>query len=58
MLNHSLSVFSNRHNLFLHSALVLSRKTPNSVRGINVSQTAKQYYLVETFVKGGSGLFT
>ncbi|KVH94766.1 Natural resistance-associated macrophage protein [Cynara cardunculus var. scolymus] len=25
------------HNLFLHSALVLSRKIPNSVRGINVS---------------------
>ncbi|KAG6388652.1 hypothetical protein SASPL_150084 [Salvia splendens] len=24
------------HNLFLHSALVLSRKIPNSVRGINV----------------------
>ncbi|KAG6784136.1 hypothetical protein POTOM_009821 [Populus tomentosa] len=42
------------HNLFLHSALVLSRKTPNSVRGINVSQTAKQYYLVEAFVKGDS----
>jgi hypothetical protein len=28
-----------RHNLFLHSALVLSRKVPNSVRGINVSHS-------------------
>ncbi|KAJ6709342.1 SOLUTE CARRIER PROTEIN FAMILY 11 MEMBER [Salix koriyanagi] len=43
------------HNLFLHSALVLSRKIPYSVRGINVSQTAKLYYIVETFVEGGSG---
>ena len=29
-------LLTNRHNLFLHSALVLSRKIPNSVHGINV----------------------
>ncbi|GAB2269543.1 Metal transporter Nramp6 [Dionaea muscipula] len=33
------------HNLFLHSALVLSRKIPRSVRGI---QEACRYYLVES----------
>ncbi|EOY16367.1 Nramp transporter isoform 1 [Theobroma cacao] len=33
------------HNLFLHSALVLSRKVPNSVRGINA---ACRYFLIET----------
>ncbi|KAL6962198.1 hypothetical protein U1Q18_037154 [Sarracenia purpurea var. burkii] len=33
------------HNLFLHSALVLSRKIPNSVRGIN---NACRYFLMET----------
>ncbi|KAF3447019.1 hypothetical protein FNV43_RR12199 [Rhamnella rubrinervis] len=33
------------HNLFLHSALVLSRKVPNSVRGIN---DACRYFLVES----------
>ncbi|KAI3672770.1 hypothetical protein L6452_38869 [Arctium lappa] len=33
------------HNLFLHSALVLSRKIPNSVRGIN---DACRYFLVES----------
>ncbi|XP_011027698.1 PREDICTED: metal transporter Nramp5-like [Populus euphratica] len=33
------------HNLFLHSALVLSRKTPNSVRGIN---DACRYFLIES----------
>ncbi|CAK7346938.1 unnamed protein product [Dovyalis caffra] len=33
------------HNLFLHSALVLSRKVPNSVRGIN---DACRYYLLES----------
>ncbi|XP_057975173.1 metal transporter Nramp7.2-like [Malania oleifera] len=33
------------HNLFLHSALVLSRKTPDSVRGIN---DACRYFLVES----------
>ncbi|XP_073260308.1 metal transporter Nramp6.1 [Populus alba] len=33
------------HNLFLHSALVLSRKTPNSVRCIN---DACRYFLIES----------
>ncbi|KAI5589262.1 hypothetical protein BDE02_05G150700 [Populus trichocarpa] len=33
------------HNLFLHSALVLSRKMPNSVRGIN---DACHYFLIES----------
>ncbi|KAK6246254.1 NRAMP family - like 6 [Theobroma cacao] len=33
------------HNLFLHSALVLSRKVPNSVRGINA---ACRYFLIES----------
>ncbi|XP_010063416.2 metal transporter Nramp5 [Eucalyptus grandis] len=33
------------HNLFLHSALVLSRKVPRSVRGIN---DACRYFLIET----------
>ncbi|KAM7514812.1 hypothetical protein LguiA_004395 [Lonicera macranthoides] len=33
------------HNLFLHSALVLSRKIPNSVGGIN---DACRYYLIES----------
>ncbi|GFP89836.1 metal transporter nramp5 [Phtheirospermum japonicum] len=33
------------HNLFLHSALVLSRKIPSSVRGIN---DACRYYLIES----------
>ncbi|XP_061361869.1 metal transporter Nramp7.2-like [Gastrolobium bilobum] len=33
------------HNLFLHSALVLSRKIPNSVRGIN---DACKFYLIES----------
>ncbi|XP_052201385.1 metal transporter Nramp5-like isoform X2 [Diospyros lotus] len=33
------------HNLFLHSALVLSRKPPNSVRGIN---DACRYFLLES----------
>ncbi|KAL3513677.1 hypothetical protein ACH5RR_026394 [Cinchona calisaya] len=32
------------HNLFLHSALVLSRKIPNSVKGIN---EACRYFLIE-----------
>ncbi|KAK4490134.1 hypothetical protein RD792_000791 [Penstemon davidsonii] len=33
------------HNLFLHSALVLSRKIPNSSRGIN---DACRYFLIES----------
>ncbi|KAL3513678.1 hypothetical protein ACH5RR_026395 [Cinchona calisaya] len=33
------------HNLFLHSALVLSRKIPNSVKGIN---NACRYFLIES----------
>ncbi|KAI7756941.1 hypothetical protein M8C21_014392, partial [Ambrosia artemisiifolia] len=33
------------HNLFLHSALVLSRKIPNSVRGVN---DACRYFLIES----------
>ncbi|KAM7514818.1 hypothetical protein LguiA_004401 [Lonicera macranthoides] len=33
------------HNLFLHSALVLSRKIPNSARGIN---DACRYFLIES----------
>ncbi|GJT00437.1 metal transporter Nramp5-like protein [Tanacetum coccineum] len=33
------------HNLFLHSTLVLSRKIPNSVRGIN---DACRYFLIES----------
>ncbi|XP_058184469.1 metal transporter Nramp7.2-like isoform X2 [Rhododendron vialii] len=33
------------HNLFLHSALVLSRKIPNSVRGI---KDACRYFLIES----------
>ncbi|KAH1057458.1 hypothetical protein J1N35_035523 [Gossypium stocksii] len=33
------------HNLFLHSALVLSRKVPNSVRGVN---DACKYFLIES----------
>ncbi|XP_030520657.1 metal transporter Nramp5-like [Rhodamnia argentea] len=33
------------HNLFLHSALVLSRKVPKSVRGIN---DACRYFLIES----------
>ncbi|XP_054820004.1 metal transporter Nramp5-like [Prosopis cineraria] len=33
------------HNLFLHSALVLSRKVPNTVRGIN---DACRYFLMES----------
>ncbi|KAL6515517.1 hypothetical protein OROHE_018551 [Orobanche hederae] len=33
------------HNIFLHSALVLSRKIPNSVRGIN---DACRYFLMES----------
>lgn len=32
-----LYAFPLRHNLFLHSALVLSRKIPRSVRGIKVN---------------------
>ena len=39
--SHFLS-FNFSHNLFLHSALVLSRKVPNSVRGVNVSLGKKQ----------------
>ncbi|KAK2995672.1 hypothetical protein RJ640_006132 [Escallonia rubra] len=35
------------HNLFLHSALVLSRKVPKSVRGIN---DACRYFLIESGV--------
>ncbi|KAK3023057.1 hypothetical protein RJ639_044773 [Escallonia herrerae] len=38
------------HNLFLHSALVLSRKVPKSVRGIN---DACRYFLIES----GAALF-
>ena len=37
-----------RHNLFLHSALVLSRKTPSSVRGIKVKVTS--YWLAKYIV--------
>nr|XP_043606726.1 metal transporter Nramp5-like isoform X2 [Erigeron canadensis] len=33
------------HNLFLHSALVLSRKIPNSVRGVN---DACKFFLIES----------
>ncbi|GKU98481.1 hypothetical protein SLEP1_g11485 [Rubroshorea leprosula] len=33
------------HNLFLHSALVLSRKVPNSVQSVNA---ACRYFLIET----------
>ncbi|GJW61025.1 metal transporter Nramp5-like protein [Tanacetum coccineum] len=33
------------HNLFLHSALVLSRKIPSSVRGVN---DACRYFLIES----------
>ncbi|TYH65484.1 hypothetical protein ES332_D06G059100v1 [Gossypium tomentosum] len=33
------------HNLFLHSALVLSRKVPNSVQGVN---DACRYFLIES----------
>ncbi|XP_023753598.1 metal transporter Nramp5 [Lactuca sativa] len=33
------------HNLFLHSALVLSRKIPNSVQGVN---NACRYFLIES----------
>ncbi|KAF4367021.1 hypothetical protein G4B88_016733 [Cannabis sativa] len=33
------------HNLFLHSALVLSRKVPNTVRGVN---DACRYFLIES----------
>ncbi|XP_042398621.1 metal transporter Nramp5-like isoform X1 [Zingiber officinale] len=33
------------HNLFLHSALVLSRKTPPSIKGVN---DACRYFLVES----------
>ncbi|KAI3984020.1 hypothetical protein MKX01_035147 [Papaver californicum] len=33
------------HNLFLHSALVLSRKVPQSVKGIN---SACKYFLIES----------
>ncbi|RZC54425.1 hypothetical protein C5167_013277 [Papaver somniferum] len=33
------------HNLFLHSALVLSRKVPQSVKGIN---SARRYFLIES----------
>lgn len=33
------------HNLFLHSALVLSRKIPNSIRGIN---DACRFFLIES----------
>ncbi|KAI3689461.1 hypothetical protein L2E82_47418 [Cichorium intybus] len=33
------------HNLFLHSALVLSRKIPNSVNGVN---DACRYFLIES----------
>ncbi|KAH1065219.1 hypothetical protein J1N35_030206 [Gossypium stocksii] len=33
------------HNLFLHSALVLSRKVPNSIRGVN---DACRYFLIES----------
>ncbi|KAK8684115.1 hypothetical protein V6N13_040149 [Hibiscus sabdariffa] len=33
------------HNLFLHSALVLSRKVPNSVRGVN---DACRFFLIES----------
>ncbi|MFS7938413.1 putative NRAMP family protein [Helianthus anomalus] len=37
------------HNLFLHSALVLSRKIPTSVRGINASPSdACRYFLIES----------
>ncbi|KAB2026458.1 hypothetical protein ES319_D06G221000v1, partial [Gossypium barbadense] len=33
------------HNIFLHSTLVLSRKVPNSVRGVN---DACRYFLIES----------
>ncbi|KAG6394669.1 hypothetical protein SASPL_145258 [Salvia splendens] len=36
------------HNLFLHSALVLSRKIPNSVRGINMISQVKTKIAVAT----------
>ncbi|XP_042751542.1 metal transporter Nramp1 isoform X1 [Lactuca sativa] len=45
------------HNLFLHSALVLSRRIPNSVHGVNVSRCmdkdthkydACRYFLIES----------
>jgi hypothetical protein len=36
-----------RHNLFLHSALVLSRKIPGSKRGINVSHPWNRQFLFE-----------
>ncbi|CAL0321974.1 unnamed protein product [Lupinus luteus] len=35
------------HNLFLHSALVLSRKVPRSVRGIN---DACRFYMIESAI--------
>ncbi|KAF8031211.1 hypothetical protein BT93_D0424 [Corymbia citriodora subsp. variegata] len=40
-----LPLLVNRHNLFLHSALVLSRKVPRSVRGIN---DACRFFLIES----------
>ncbi|KAI4389192.1 hypothetical protein MLD38_001444 [Melastoma candidum] len=38
-------MFGARHNLFLHSALVLSRKVPKSVRGVN---DACRFFLLES----------
>ncbi|KAI3686935.1 hypothetical protein L1987_80625 [Smallanthus sonchifolius] len=50
------------HNLFLHSALVLSRKIPNSVRGVNVSPfTNKDNYKFDAcrffLIESGIALF-
>jgi hypothetical protein len=37
LINYCMHLYICSHNLFLHSALVLSRKTPASVRGIKVA---------------------
>ncbi|KEH31367.1 metal+transporter+Nramp6 protein [Medicago truncatula] len=36
------------HNLFLHSALVLSRKIPGTKRDINIMRDACIYFLIES----------
>ncbi|KAF2291357.1 hypothetical protein GH714_023192 [Hevea brasiliensis] len=43
------------HNLFLHSALVLSRKVPNSVRGINSGFAMFVAFLINVAVVSVSG---
>ncbi|XP_020248800.1 metal transporter Nramp5-like isoform X3 [Asparagus officinalis] len=48
------------HNLFLHSALVLSRKTPRSVKGINgvLGKSSSTIYAIALLASGQSSTIT